>query len=77
MLENKTHILWQATCINQRRRENQMLYWALTFFVVALIAAIMGFGGVAIAAASIAKVLFFVFLILFLFSLVAHMSRRI
>jgi uncharacterized membrane protein YtjA (UPF0391 family) len=54
-----------------------MLYWALTFFVVALIAAIMGFGGVAIAAASIAKVLFFVFLVLFLFSLVAHMSRRI
>jgi uncharacterized membrane protein YtjA (UPF0391 family) len=54
-----------------------MLYWALTFFVVALIAAILGFGGVAIAAASIAKVLFFVFLVLFLFSLVAHMSRRI
>jgi uncharacterized membrane protein YtjA (UPF0391 family) len=54
-----------------------MLYWALTFFVVALIAAILGFGGVAIAAASIAKILFFVFLILFLFSLVAHMSRRI
>jgi uncharacterized membrane protein YtjA (UPF0391 family) len=49
----------------------------LTFFVVALIAAILGFGGVAIAAASIAKVLFFVFLVLFLFSLVAHMSRRI
>jgi len=54
-----------------------MLYWALTFFVVVLIAAILGFGGVAIAAASIAKILFFVFLVLFLFSLVAHMSRRI
>jgi uncharacterized membrane protein YtjA (UPF0391 family) len=54
-----------------------MLYWALTFFVVALMAAILGFGGVAIAAASIAKILFFVFLVLFLFSLVAHMSRRI
>lgn len=53
-----------------------MLYWALTFFVVALIAAILGFGGVAIAAASIAKILFFVFLVLFLFSLVAHISRR-
>ena len=49
----------------------------LTFFVVALIAAIMGFGGVAIAAAGIAKILFFVFLVLFLFSLVAHMSRRV
>jgi uncharacterized membrane protein YtjA (UPF0391 family) len=53
-----------------------MLYWALTFFVVALIAAILGFGGVAIAAASIAKILFFVFLVLFLFSLVVHISRR-
>jgi uncharacterized membrane protein YtjA (UPF0391 family) len=74
---NKTHTLWQATCISQARRDNQMLYWALTFFVVALIAAILGFGGVAIAAASIAKVLFFVFLVLFLFSLVAHMSRRV
>jgi uncharacterized membrane protein YtjA (UPF0391 family) len=54
-----------------------MLYWAVTFFVVALIAAIMGFGGIAIAAAGIAKILFFVFLVLFLVSLVAHMSRRI
>jgi uncharacterized membrane protein YtjA (UPF0391 family) len=62
---------------SEQGEDNHMLYWALTFFVVALIAAILGFGGVAIAAASIAKILFFVFLILFLFSLVAHMSRRI
>jgi len=54
-----------------------MLYWALMFFVVALVAAIMGFGGVSIAAAGIAKILFFVFLVLFLVSLVAHMSRRV
>jgi uncharacterized membrane protein YtjA (UPF0391 family) len=58
-------------------RVKHMLYWAVTFFVVALIAAIMGFGGIAIAAAGIAKILFFVFLVLFLVSLVAHMSRRI
>jgi len=54
-----------------------MLYWALMFFVVALLAAIMGFGGVAVAAAGVAKILFFVFLVLFLVSLVAHMSRRV
>jgi uncharacterized membrane protein YtjA (UPF0391 family) len=58
-------------------RAKQVLYWAVTFFVVALLAAIMGFTGIAIAAAGIAKILFFVFLILFLVSLVAHMSRRI
>jgi uncharacterized membrane protein YtjA (UPF0391 family) len=54
-----------------------MLYWALTFFLVALVAAILGFGGIAIAAAGIAKLLFFIFLVLFIVSLVAHTSRRV
>jgi uncharacterized membrane protein YtjA (UPF0391 family) len=44
---------------------------------VALLAAILGFGGIAVAAAGIAKILFFIFLVLFLVSLVAHMSRRV
>ena len=60
-----------------RTRTTEMLYWALMFFIVALIAGILGFGGIAIAAAGIAKILFLVFLVLFLFSLVAHISRRI
>ncbi len=50
-----------------------MLYWALMFFVVALIAGVLGFTGVAIAAAGFAKLLFVVFLILFVISLVAHL----
>jgi uncharacterized membrane protein YtjA (UPF0391 family) len=54
-----------------------MLYWALTFFLVALVAAILGFGGIAIAAAGIAKLLFFIFLVLFIISLVAHGARRV
>ncbi|MBV8842165.1 MAG: DUF1328 domain-containing protein [Bryobacterales bacterium] len=53
-----------------------MLYWAIVFFVVALIAAFLGFGGVAFAAAGIAKILFFVFLILFVVSLLANVMRR-
>lgn len=54
-----------------------MLYWALVFLVVALIAGVLGFGGVYVAAAGIAKVLFFVFLILFIISLVSGgMTRR-
>lgn len=52
-----------------------MLGWALTFLVVALIAAVLGFTTVAGAAIGIAKILFFVFLVLFLVSVVAHMVR--
>ncbi|MFY8200767.1 MAG: DUF1328 domain-containing protein [Pirellula staleyi] len=46
-----------------------MLSWALTFLVVAIIAAVLGFGVIAGTAASIAQVLFFVFLVLFVVSL--------
>lgn len=49
-----------------------MLGWALTFLVVALIAAALGFGGIAGTSAGIAKILFFVFIVLFLVSLVAR-----
>jgi len=43
-----------------------MLKWAGIFFVIAIVAAIFGFGGVAAGAASIAKVLFYIFLALVL-----------
>ena len=41
-----------------------MLHWAATFFVIAIVAALLGFGGIAVSAIEIAKVLFFVFLVL-------------
>jgi uncharacterized membrane protein YtjA (UPF0391 family) len=53
-----------------------MLSWALTFLVIALIAAALGFGGVAGAATGIAKVLFFLFLVLFVVSLLVGGFRR-
>ncbi len=53
-----------------------MLGWAITFLIIALVAAVFGFGGVASAAVGIAKILFFVFLVLFVISLVMHMGRR-
>jgi uncharacterized membrane protein YtjA (UPF0391 family) len=56
--------------------EIAMLYWALVFLVVALVAALLGFGGIAAGAATIAKVLFIIFLVLFLISLVLGLSRR-
>ena len=46
-----------------RLGESDMLKWALIFAVVALIAGGLGFGGVAGAAAGIAKILFFLFVI--------------
>lgn len=52
-----------------------MLSWALLFLVVALIAAALGFGGIAGTAVGIAKIIFFVAIALFLISAVAHVLR--
>ena len=49
-----------------------MLSWAITFLIVALIAAVFGFGGIAGTAVGIAKLLFFVFIVLFVVSLIFH-----
>jgi uncharacterized membrane protein YtjA (UPF0391 family) len=54
-----------------------MLYYALVFLLISILAAIFGFGGVAIASAGIAKILFFIFIVLFLVSLITHVSRRV
>jgi uncharacterized membrane protein YtjA (UPF0391 family) len=53
-----------------------MLHYAVVFFVIALIAALFGFGGIAAGAIEIAKVLFFIFLALFIVSLVLGLFRR-
>ena len=52
-----------------------MLYWALVFLIIALVADALGFGGIAGASVGIAKILFFVFLVLLLVSLVTHFAR--
>ena len=52
-----------------------MLYYALVFLLVALIAGALGFGFVAFAAAGIAKICFFVFLVMFIVSLFMHIGR--
>lgn len=53
-----------------------MLYWTLVFLVLALVAGAMGFGGIAGAASGIAQVLFFVFLAVLVWSLVAGRLKR-
>lgn len=52
-----------------------MLIWALIFFVVAIVAALLGFTNIAGASIGIAKVLFFIFIVLFFASIIWHMMR--
>jgi uncharacterized membrane protein YtjA (UPF0391 family) len=49
-----------------------MLHYAAVFFVIALVAAVFGFGGLAAGAAGIAKILFFVALAVAIVSFLAH-----
>jgi uncharacterized membrane protein YtjA (UPF0391 family) len=53
---------------------NQMLRWAFIFLVIALVAALLGFTGIASAAAGIAKFLFFLFLVICLIFFVIGIS---
>lgn len=52
-----------------------MFGWAVTFLIVALIAAVLGFGGIAGVAVEAAKIVFFVALVLFAISVVMHLVR--
>jgi uncharacterized membrane protein YtjA (UPF0391 family) len=52
-----------------------MLSWVVTFLVIALIAGILGFGGLAGASIEIAKIIFFIAVVLFLVSAVVGLSR--
>jgi len=52
-----------------------MLSWVVTFLVIALIAGILGFGGLAGASIEIAKTIFFVAVLLFLVSAVVGLAR--
>lgn len=45
-----------------------LLHWAFIFLILALIAGVFGFGGIAKESAGIAKILFIVFLIIFIIS---------
>lgn len=53
-----------------------MLRYAAIFLVIALVAALLGFTGIAAGAVEIAKILFFIFLLLFVVSLIVGLMRR-
>ena len=52
-----------------------MLDWVLTFFIIALVAGVLGFGGLAVEMAGIAKILCLVFLVLFAISSLKNRGR--
>jgi uncharacterized membrane protein YtjA (UPF0391 family) len=60
------HFLRDSFC----RKETDMLRWSAVFLVIAIIAAALGYGGIAADAAEIAKVLFFIFLGIFVVTLI-------
>mgnify|MGYP003950242309 CR=1 FL=1 len=55
---------------------SKMLYYAAVFLVIALIGGVLGFTGIAAGAVEIAKILFFIFIVLFVISLVMGLVRR-
>jgi uncharacterized membrane protein YtjA (UPF0391 family) len=52
-----------------------MLSWVITFLIIALIAGVLGFGGIAGASVEIAKIIFFIAVVLFLISAVVGVTR--
>lgn len=52
-----------------------MLFYAAVFFAIAIIAAVLGFTGIAAGLAEIARILFFVFLVIFIFTLVMGIGK--
>ncbi|MGO8703454.1 MAG: DUF1328 domain-containing protein [Candidatus Brocadiia bacterium] len=52
-----------------------MLRWALIFFIVAIVAAIFGFGNIAAAATDVARILFFIFIVVFLLLMIGWLIR--
>lgn len=53
-----------------------LLKWALAFFILAVVTAVLGFGGIASGAASIAQILFYIFVAVFIISFVVGLFRR-
>jgi uncharacterized membrane protein YtjA (UPF0391 family) len=52
-----------------------MLHYSIVFFIIAIIAAVFGFGGIAAGATEIAKILFFVFLVMAVVGFLVNLVR--
>ena len=71
----RAHSLPSAIC-RSAAKGAIMLHYAVVFFIIALVAAVFGFGGIAAGAAGIAKILFIVFLIGALITFLMSVGRR-
>jgi len=71
-------VLLMLPCRGVRRTSQGviMLRYAVVFFLIAIVAAVFGFGGSAVGAAEIAKILFVIFLVLFLGTLIVGLLNR-
>jgi uncharacterized membrane protein YtjA (UPF0391 family) len=56
--------------------EIAMLYWSAAFFLIAILAAVLGFGNISSGAADIGKILFFIFIVLFIVWTILGLFRR-
>jgi uncharacterized membrane protein YtjA (UPF0391 family) len=65
-----------ATIKDARNIMGNLLYWAVIFLIVALVAAFLGFGGVAGVATEGARILFWVAIVLVVLSFIGGMLRR-
>jgi len=71
-----TQVFDRGVCRRHSNKEPAVLYYAVVFFIVALIAALFGFGGIAAGAAGIAKVLFIIFLIVSIVTFLMSLARK-
>ena len=62
--------------VNLHIKELPMLHYSVVFLVIALIAAIFGFGGIAAGAVEIAKILFFIFAALAIIGFVVSLIKK-
>jgi uncharacterized membrane protein YtjA (UPF0391 family) len=73
--------LFQGAISSSKAQENKieseivMLSWVVTFLIIALIAGILGFGGIAGVSIEIAKAIFFIAVVLFIVSAVVGLAR--
>jgi uncharacterized membrane protein YtjA (UPF0391 family) len=58
-----------------RSKEEKMLYYAVVFLIIALVAGVFGFGGIAAGAVGIAKILFFVFVVMAVVTFIVSLMR--
>jgi uncharacterized membrane protein YtjA (UPF0391 family) len=72
---NRRDVFNRAHVETESAEDRVMFGWVVTFLIVALIAGILGFGGVAGASIEIAKIIFFIAVVLFLISAVVGLAR--